>query len=320
MVQGAFFFVATFIKLCDGVRGSNCAEPIPRVVASATRPELVASIVREFGAVVVEGAADEAAMDALSVDLRERNGTFFGAKGSFAGADTTRNAGKPLAESTVAQRLAVDELVVGTARDLLEPFCKRIILGTCSVISVHPPNGEPAPPQDLHRDDSMWAAKELAACDAHLSLSAMWAIKDFTAANGATRIALRSHLSCRAREPTDFSADELAVAEMRKGDVLLWAGGTIHGAGSHMPGDVDNTTREGCLFIYNLGFLRSEHNFHNAMPPDVIGALPEDLKHLMGYYGKNAIEHPWYTGPVYAQPFLGAKGGSAAGDGVQFNT
>lgn len=250
-------------------------------------------------------------MAALSADLNaDTSGTFTGSLGAFATAETTRNAAKPLGQSPVARALAVDELVEATVRLVLEPYCRRVVLGTCSAINVHPPldHGEP---QALHRDDSMWAASAWTR-RVHYSVSVMWAVSDFTRTNGATRLALGSHL------PPRTEAAETQVAEMSAGDVLLWLGGVLHGAGDHHPRHVDGSTREGLLFIYNLGWLRSEHNFHNALPPEVVQNFDPKLKLLLGYFGQNAADHPWFTGPVYAQPYLGGPQGTLSGDGVQF--
>lgn len=270
---------------------------IPRV--SKDQVNEAVKLLLEFGAVVIEGAASRRTMQQLDADLQNET-TFRGAEGSFAGVGTTRNAAKPLGESAVARDLAVNADVLGVAEKVLGPFCKRIILGTCSAINVLP---VAAPAQPLHRDDSMWAGESLSG-QHHFSVSAMWAVTAFSKDNGATRVVMHSHRNA-------------TPAVMDPGSVLLWLGSTLHGAGSHS-GDPAQDDRRGLLFIYNLGFLRSEHNFHNAIPPDVLRSFPKQLTDLIGYDGANAMEHPWYTGPVYAQPYLGGPAGSASGDGVQF--
>ena len=37
-----------------------------------------------------------------------------------------------------------------------------------------------------------------------------------------------------------------------------------------------------------------------------LAAFPASLRELMGIVGSNKVDHPWYTGPVYAQPLLGS--------------
>ena len=54
------------------------------------------------------------------------------------------------------------------------------------------------------------------------------------------------------------------------------------------------------------------------MPLERIQSMSERLKELIGYSGANAVEHPWYTGPVYTLPYQGGAEGSTAGEGVQF--
>eukprot|EP00633_Aureoumbra_lagunensis_P008413 CAMPEP_0197319464 /NCGR_PEP_ID=MMETSP0891-20130614/54968_1 /TAXON_ID=44058 ORGANISM="Aureoumbra lagunensis, Strain CCMP1510" /NCGR_SAMPLE_ID=MMETSP0891 /ASSEMBLY_ACC=CAM_ASM_000534 /LENGTH=363 /DNA_ID=CAMNT_0042810401 /DNA_START=141 /DNA_END=1232 /DNA_ORIENTATION=+ len=333
-----------FLLLKEGV-SENCTSSVlendegvinelPRLTARIAKkdPEQMRILLLAHGALVVENVVSDEIMDKLSQDLeRDPSGTFFGRKGSFAGEHSTRNAGKPLGESEVAQALAVHEITVGAVESILNPYCKRIILGTCSAINVIPPPNAstlPADAQPLHRDDSMWDGStwiNRMGCSEdidtpHFSVSVMWAVSDFTATNGATRVALGSHKECPRSHQPDPDL-KLTTAVMSKGSVLLWLGSTYHGAGSHAPreeGEEDDTTRRGLLFIYNLGYLRSEHNFHNSMPLHVIQTLPDKLRDLIGYAGTNAIEHEWYTGPVYTQPYLGGPAGSAAGNGVQF--
>ena len=71
------------------------------------------------------------------------------------------------------------------------------------------------------------------------------------------------------------------------------------------------------LFIYNLGYLRPEHNFHFAIPLDVMkGSFGARLKDLIGLTDENANEHAWFVGPVYTQPYLGGPEGATSGNGV----
>jgi hypothetical protein len=316
-----------------------------------------ACLLQKYGAVIIDDLVSSEGMDLLTRDLeRDVSGTFFGAPGSFAGAQTTRNAAKPLGESRVAQALAVHPIVLGVVDAILSPYTKRIILGTCSAITVVGPRSAaepPAPAQVYHRDDSMWAGdwitnlacrgsmSSMSATDddelslssfPNLSVSVMWAVSDFTADNGATRLALLSHRQCprTAQAPTDMT---FHPAVMKKGSVVLWLGGTFHGAGASSPwvGDVDTAVppsplpprepRRGLLYIYNLGYLRSEHNFFHAIPPNIIAKFDAPLRDLLGYHGDNPVIHPWYTGPVYSQPYLGSPehgNNTAGGEGVQY--
>lgn len=299
------------------------------IIQEATR------LLKVYGAVVIENLVHPEGMDQLNADLAQQEGQFFGSQNSFAGSQTSRNAAKCLGESKMAQDLAINLVVVGVVSNILNPYTKRVVLGTNSAITVvgpGSPDEDPAPPQTIHRDDSMWGGDWVTnlACTNPLvtkeqdrfpqfSVSVMWAASDFTADNGATRAALYSHKQCpRTTNPPPDT--QYAQAVMSQGSVLLWVGGTFHGAAAAKPYEkVSRGPRRGLLFIYNLGMLRSEHNFFNAIPHDVIMTFDDKLLDLLGYYGENAVEHPWYIGPVYTQPYLGGpKGATAGGEGVQF--
>ena len=54
----------------------------------------VAALLESHGAVVIDDLLDSVVVDRLRSDLHHRDGIFYGAQGSFAGAHSTRNAGK----------------------------------------------------------------------------------------------------------------------------------------------------------------------------------------------------------------------------------
>ena len=118
---------------------------------------------------------------------------FYGEEGSFARSDTRRNAAKALGESPAAQELAMNPTLVAACEERLLPWCKKIVLGTTSAITVEPPDPgtEAQPHQVMHRDDGMWAVSQWPLEDESkrpdLCISCMWALTDFTAGNGATR-------------------------------------------------------------------------------------------------------------------------------------
>lgn len=289
------------------------APSLPRLSRAEASAELVAALIREHGCVVVESLVDRERMVKLASDLALVRGTFSGAKTSFAGAQTIRNAAKPLGESVVAQELATCPVVVGAANSVLGAYCRRVVLGTCSAIDVvGPAAGEiSSPAQVLHRDDTMWPAQ------GEKCVTVMWAVTDFTATNGATRVVPGSHRWPRLEddddEPEDLAAQvdvdaedddvQSVVAEMPAGSALLFCGSTLHGASKFYQGH----HRLGLLFIYNLGWLRPEHNFHWAIPQAIMDTFSLELKALLGMIGENRAKHEWYTGPVYAQPILGLQ-------------
>lgn len=307
---------------------------LPRLDGLTTSPKEVAKALLTHGCVVVENLVDPSIMKQLQKDLNHSDGVFHGDKGSFAGEATTRNAGKPLGESKLAQDLAEHPLIVQAVRLRLQKWCRRFVLGTCSNINVAPPQNAQiptAPPQVLHRDEDMWGASDWndwipSTSDdrPEFSISVMWAISEFTPENGATRIIPGSHRWQREGNVSHGHTDDLNVAQseekkvednsleslcipasMPVGSVLLWSGATVHGANCNTSSREDDI-RRGLLFIYNLGWLKTEHNFHWAMPADVMATFSPSLLELVGMVGTNKVSHPWFTGPVYAQPLLGS--------------
>lgn len=217
----------------------NCSDSqqtildIPRVDASQWSDwAAVASLLESHGAVVLEKAARQEAMEQLASELEaDRSATFRGEEGSFAGQDITRNSAKPLGESEWARRLAADERILSIVERYLSPWCKRIRLGAATAMYVEPPEDvyqQPAPPQVAHRDDMLWAASEWVhtadQCSKEprpaFSVSVMWAISNFTSYNGATKVAVGSHKQCpRTKMPTEDM--HFVTATMNQGDAVF---------------------------------------------------------------------------------------------------
>ena len=292
------FYVFRRLQRC------RCAALL-RFPASSDSREL-GNALRQNGVVVLENIVAPEKMDLLLKELQTASGVVHGAVGSFAGHHTLRNAAKPLGESTVAQELAVHPVVLATVEEILRPWCKRINLGTCSMISVEAPpslDEKPAPPQVLHRDNSMWGASTWPWLPStgrpEFSVSVMWAASEFTEHNGATRFLPGSHRWSHQKHeaydkgsslPEGITEKDVIPATMPKGSVVLWCGNTLHGAGAHAPRQVnddhDPSTRHGLLFIYNLGWLKPEHNFHWAIPASVMKAFSPKLSELVGLLGE----------------------------------
>ena len=324
---GLSFGFSNYLKKRRRTRRHQPLKHIPRFPATSRADEL-AQALRESGVVVIENVVTSEKMDTMLAELASSEGVFHGAKGSFAGHHTLRNAAKPLGESKVAQELAVHPLILATIENILKPWCKRINLGTCSMISVEAPpslDEKPAPAQVLHRDNVMWGASIWPWLPSEFKdrpefcVSVMWAASDFTQVNGATRFIPGSHqwpASVVQRE------EDVIQATMPKGSVVLWCGNTLHGAGAHAPRqakeEYESSTRHGLVFIYNLGWLKAEHNFHFAIPAKVIETFSPKLSELVGRLGENAVQHEWFTGPVYTQPYLGGPDGTVVGEGVQY--
>ena len=122
------------------------------------------------------------------------------------------------------------------------------------------------------------------------TLATMWALTDFTAENGATRLVPGSHKVNETNKKEAFeTAERLTVnfeketepAEMEVGSVLLYKGSLYHGAGPNSTESV----RIGLTIQYTLGWLRQEENQYLGNSLEVLKDLPEKLLRLMGYKG-----------------------------------
>jgi ectoine hydroxylase-related dioxygenase (phytanoyl-CoA dioxygenase family) len=128
-------------------------------------------------------------------------------------------------------------------------------------------------PQFLHTDDAIYP---LPRPHGEVVLNTMWALDDFTAENGATRVVPGSH-RWTARVPLD--PDETVPITMPAGSVLFIRGTLWHGGGA-------NTTerpRLGVLLEYAAGWLRQQENHVLAVPPEIVRTLDPRLQELLGY-------------------------------------
>ena len=130
-------------------------------------------------------------------------------------------------------------------------------------------------PQLLHRDELNWPH---AVRTDEITVTALFALTDFTEPNGATVIAPGSHRWPGTLPPVPEEAKCRAV--MPAGSALLYSGKVIHGGG-------ENTTtdqwRVGLHAGFCRGWLRAEENFQLTIPLDVARTLPERAQYLLGF-------------------------------------
>lgn len=130
-------------------------------------------------------------------------------------------------------------------------------------------------PQMLHRDELNWPQ---AMRDDEITVTAIFALTDFTEANGATVIAPGSNHWEGALPPVPEGASCRAV--MPAGSALLYSGKVIHGGGANQ---TEDQWRVGLHAGFCRGWLRAEENFQLTIPLEVARTLPERAQYLLGF-------------------------------------
>ncbi len=136
----------------------------------------------------------------------------------------TRRTGSMIARSPSFRPLAKHPLVLGTLDQVLGDHATSYQLHLTQVIDIGP--GEPG--QLVHRDQ--WAFDFFPFPSGYeVECHVMWAMTDFTEANGATRVIPGSH---KWEDKLRPQYEETVPAEMPKGSVFFYVGSVYHGGGA----------------------------------------------------------------------------------------
>jgi ectoine hydroxylase-related dioxygenase (phytanoyl-CoA dioxygenase family) len=224
--------------------------------------------VAEQGYTVVEDAIEPALVDELNDSLSrlERFLDVQPSPNSFEGKRTLRIYNL-LAYDDLWQRVPVHDHVLPIVERVLDPGC---LISSLSSIDILP--GETAQP--IHADDQLIPIPKP---HPPTVCNSMWALTDFTEANGATRLVPGTHLSDRS---PDYGADyESIAAEMPKGSVLIWHGSLWHGGGANTTGE----PRIGIAMNYCAGYIRQQENQQLGLAREKVQTFAPRLRELVGY-------------------------------------
>ena len=253
---------------------------IPVVAANDSPAKVVACLERD-GAVVVTGVIDRGVRESILRELAphlepvdpdasinknyEADG---GATGFYPG--KTKRLTALVARSQTFRTFVTHPLMLSACDAILKPNCLHYQVHATAALKIGPGARE----QVLHREEDPYQFFKVPR--PRMILASMWAITDFTAANGGTKIVPGSHLW-----PADRAArpDEVVAAEMPAGSVLLWMGGTLHGAGANRTDE----WRYGVFLSYSLGWMRQEENQYIDVPHEVARTLSKEVRELVGY-------------------------------------
>ena len=243
--------------------------------ASAGADE-IAAVLSQDGAAIVDHLAAASVMDQVAEEMHPYIQATPGGRDDFAGR-TTRRTGGLIARSPTCRELVMNPLVLATAKKILA-HAAALQVHLTQVIAIEP--GSPAQP--LHRDQWVFDFFKFPK-GFEVQLNTIWAMTDFTAENGATRVIAKSHLF---DDGLKFEEQDTEPAAMTKGSALFYTGSIYHGGGANR----SNTTRCGINLTYSLSWLRQEENQYLSTPREIAATLPVDLLRLMGYsYGGYAL-------------------------------
>lgn len=220
------------------------------------------------GYTIIEGAADAATratlIEALERVEREQGVGF--AKTSFEGLRTIRIYNL-LARDPAFQAVPLHGNVLPVAEAVLD---RELLLSSLTAITLAP--GQEAQP--MHEDTQQIP---LPRPHVPIALNALWALTDFTEANGATRIVPGSH---RYDHPPEYGGVyETIAAEMPAGSVMLFDSALWHAGGTNRT----DQRRFSLSCYYCAGWVRQQENLLLGIPRKTAQGFPRRLQELCGY-------------------------------------
>lgn len=251
-----------------------------KLPSSATIDDILECFERDGGC-IVENMLKPSTVDGIWADLRAEFDATPNGEGFFVGNQTRRLSGL-FNRSLHMQELITQPQFYGAAEKwLCKPFkywlnqesfeaTPVLQMSLTQAIMIMPGQGL----QPLHRDDIAHHRRHPGP-DSQVQI--LYAMSEYTEANGATRVIPGSHKWDDDRAPR---AEESVPAEMNPGDGLLYLGSTYHGGGQNVTQDKPRTAIATTLV---LGYLRQEENQYIAVPRERVRQFPEHVQRLLGW-------------------------------------
>jgi ectoine hydroxylase-related dioxygenase (phytanoyl-CoA dioxygenase family) len=178
-----------------------------------------------------------------------------------------------LAKDPAFRAMPLHPNVLPIVERLLDRGC---LLSGMTAIDIGP--GEHAQP--MHGDDIVMA-RHLQRPHAPMFVTTMWALTDFTDANGGTRFVPGSHLfPGTPDQPGALDGVDVRALEMPAGSVMIFHGSLWHGGG---PNTTADEWRCGVNVQYCPGFVRQQQNPYLGIPREIAAEFPDRLLELLGY-------------------------------------
>ena len=248
----------------------------------AQASDVIAHVERD-GAVVVDDFFDAAELAAINAEMDEaiaqhqpgaRTGEQHRKK--FHGRQTKRLT-RLFGISPTFRRVLDDELIKAFADHfLLEPSGPYWLNSAQAIV-----RGPGEADQSLHRDNGNWPLfAELQKQLPQATVSFMFAMTEFSAQTGATRVVLRSHLP----ENYDLKPDlaDAVPVDMSPGSVLMYLGSTLHAGGANVTAD---QWRRGIFLAFCLGWLVPSEVSILEYSLDMVREFSPRARQLLGFKG-----------------------------------
>jgi ectoine hydroxylase-related dioxygenase (phytanoyl-CoA dioxygenase family) len=240
----------------------------------------ILAVLAQDGGVIVHNMLSPQVVANLLIELAPQSETSqVGPKSSnenvnhFWGQQTKRFTRLAQRSQTFADEVLVHPTLTGVADELLKPYCASYWMNTGQMMIVMPGGA----PQYMHRDSDDWPAM-CSPTAPPCQISCMFALSDFTAENGATRVAPGSHLwSDYSRQAAD---DEITQAVMPAGSGMIYLGKTLHSAGANK---TESEARFGMHLSYVLGWLTPEEAGCLGVTEDRAKTFTKQQQQLLGY-------------------------------------
>ena len=201
-----------------------------------------------------------------ALDEVERSRSLGYARSQFEGYQTVRIYNL-LNYGEVFWRVPLHGNVLPVAERALDP---ELLLSSLYAITLGP--GQKGQP--LHEDTQQIPLPRLRPA---IALNAMWALSDFTEANGATRIIPGSH---RFDSAPPYGAElPTEPAEMSAGSVMLFDSQLWHAGGTNRT----DQRRYALACYYCAGWVRQQENQLLGVPLETAARMPRRLQQLLGY-------------------------------------
>jgi ectoine hydroxylase-related dioxygenase (phytanoyl-CoA dioxygenase family) len=240
------------------------------IVRPLTPDELTSHTARiaDEGYTIVEDAIEADLLDRLDTELHRLEVALriVPARNDFEGSQTVRIYNL-LVHGKAFEQVPVHPNVLPIVESVLDAGC---LISSLSSIAIC--GGET--PQPIHADDQLMPIPKP---HPPTVCNTMWAVTDFTEANGATRIIPGSHKADAS--PVYGQHYDSIPAEMARGSVLVWHGSLWHGGGA-------NTTTErriGIAMNYCAGYIRQQENQQLGIPRTIAAGFEQRLQQLCGY-------------------------------------